>query len=56
MTGYQMPDGSILFAADASSQAAMAWAIEALKEFREVKQRLKRIEKKLESMSLADSG
>jgi hypothetical protein len=56
MTGYQMPDGSYLFAQDAAAQAAMAWALEALNEFKEVNQRLKRIEKRLEFMSLADSG
>lgn len=56
MNGYQMPDGTTLFAPDAASQAAMAWAQEALKEFREVNQRLKRIEKTLDFMALADSG
>lgn len=56
MTGYQMPDGTVLFAQDAAAQAAMAWAQEAIKEFQQVNQRLKRIEKTLERMSLADSG
>lgn len=54
--GYQMPDGSVLFAQDAAAQAAMAWAMEALKEFQKVNGRLKRIEERLKTMSLADSG
>jgi hypothetical protein len=54
MTGYQMPDGSVLFSHDAAAQAAMAWAMEALKEFKEVNQRLKRIERALEMVGTGE--
>lgn len=56
MNGYTMPDGTVLFAEDAAAQAAMAWAQEALKEFREVNNRLKSIERRLDRISLGNSG
>ena len=54
LPGYEMPDGSFLFSMDGGSQAAMAWAMEAIKEFKKINQRLARIEKKLDAVSNGD--
>jgi hypothetical protein len=44
---YQMPDGRFMRSEDPAAIAAHAWALEAVKELRQVNERLARIEKAL---------